>query len=107
MRRRLNHRGTETQRGEMISSEGVSRHYALDAVFEQRDIEVDQQAQRLLVELQVSQKLRFMHWQDFLNGFEFHNQLISNDEIQTVAAVEFYSFVIEWQINLLLKWNAR
>lgn len=48
-----------------------------------------------------------MHWQYFLDGFEFHDQFVSDDEIQTITAVEFYAFVVEREINLLLKWDAR
>ena len=46
-----------------------------------------------------------MHWQDLLNRFQFDNNLVPHDQVDSITAVELNAFVCDRNIDLLAKWQ--
>ncbi len=53
--------------------------------------------------MQVSQQLRLMHRQDFLNRFQFDDDSIADDEIYPVTAIKLDTLVDDRNFDLLTK----
>ena len=54
---------------------------ARDSVFDQRHLEVDQPAKSLVGETEIGQKLLLVDRSDQLDGFDFEDSLIFDDQI--------------------------
>ena len=48
-----------------------------------------------------------MDWQEFLDRFEFHNELVFNDKVYAVATIQLNAFVRNWKRALTLKSDTR
>ncbi len=71
------------------------------------NIEVSERAHRYARMLQIGQELSVVDGRQRLNGFELYYQLILNNHIQAIAAIELNSLIGNWQRTLTLKSNAR
>jgi hypothetical protein len=56
-----------------------------NALAQEWDIAVDQQADPFVGQLQVCQKLGLVNRQQFLHGFQFQNDFVLHEEIDLVA----------------------
>ena len=65
--------------------------------------EVDQQADPLVGQLQICQKLGLVNRQQFLHGFQFQNDFVLHDEIDLITTVQLQTFVLDRQVHLPLK----
>ncbi len=65
-----------------------------------RNIEVDHQAHSLPGQLQVSQELGFVNAQHSFHRFQFYNDLIGYDQINSIFSASFQSFVDDRQFYL-------
>ncbi len=67
----------------------------LDALFERRRTEVDQQAKREVQEAQVGEKLLGVNRCKILHGLEFHDQAVGHEQIHAQPFVKSYTVEIE------------
>jgi len=74
-----------------------------DALHQDWDIEVDQQADPFVGQLKVGQKLGLVNRQQFLNGFQFQDDFVLHDQIDLVTTIRFQTFVVDRQDHLPLK----
>lgn len=61
---------------------------ARDAVFDQGHLEVDEQAKTLVGEPEIGQKLFLVDRGQQLHGFDFHDDLVFNDQVCPEAGVD-------------------
>ncbi len=61
---------------------------ARDAVFDEGHLEVDEKAEALVGEPEVSQKLFLVNRGEKSDGFHFHNHLVFNDQIGPKSGVD-------------------
>ena len=78
----LNHEGTKTQRHKL-----VLENNALYALMNNRNIEVDQEAQSLFHEFQVCHQLRLVNWMHAFHCFHFDNQYIRNQQVWSKSGI--------------------
>ena len=64
-----------------------------NAIFDERHLEVDEQAQTLVGEPQVGQKLLLVNRSENLDGFHFHDHLIFDDQVGAEAGVNAHTVV--------------
>lgn len=57
-------------------------------------MKIKYQADPQIRKFQISQKLRFMYRQDFLDTLEFYDNFFISNNIDSIATIEFYSFVL-------------
>src|SRR5689334_2986733 len=69
-------------------SEGNSPCETPNSVFDQRDVEVDQQAETAVGEFQVGQELRLVNGEQLLDGLQFHNDTSFNEQIEFQPGVD-------------------
>jgi hypothetical protein len=62
-----------------------SQNHALDAVFHQPDIPVEQKAEMQAAQFEIRQQLGFVDRQEMLNGFVLHEHTAINARINPVA----------------------
>ena len=79
------------------------QYSADDALCQERDIEVDQQADPFVGQLEVGQKLSLVNRQQFLHGFQFQNDFVLHKEIDLVTAVQLQALVLDGKVDLPLK----
>ena len=72
-------------------------------MLENRDIEVDQQANFTAGQPEISQKLGFVDRLKRFDGLELYDDRSFNDEVQPVTAIQLLPFVFQGQRLLLLK----
>lgn len=60
----------------------------MQAVTEERDVEVDEETDAETGDSQVGSQLREMHWQDPFDGFQLDDQLIFYDDIEPILGVD-------------------
>lgn len=58
---------------------------SLDAVANNRNVEIDEKTEATIIEFKVGKQLRFMDRQDFFNGFQLDNHLSFNEQINIIA----------------------
>ena len=74
-------------------TDAPSTHHTPDPIDEPPDVEVDNQAVMQVDQLQGREDLRLMDRQQVLDRFELDQQLVLDDQIGPVAAVEASGFV--------------
>jgi hypothetical protein len=74
-----------------------------DALCQERDIEVDQQADPFVGQLEVGQKLSLVNRQQFLHGFQFQSDFVLHEDIDLVTAVQLQAFVLDGKVDLPLE----
>jgi hypothetical protein len=62
-------------------------------VFQQPDVEVDQESNRYIQQFQVCEELSFMDGKKSLNALKFHNHCVLYQEIKAVATIETHSLI--------------
>lgn len=67
------------------------------------NIEVDQEANLPSAQLQVSENLRGMQWQQFLHSLELDDDAIFNQEVDSIPGFELNAVVCDRQADLVLK----
>jgi hypothetical protein len=87
--------------GEHGGEEEVSNGKAFDAAFEERDIEVDQEARSDVGEFQVGEDLGCVDGEELVDGFEFHQDFVFDDEVGAETTIEVEAFVADG--NFLLR----
>lgn len=70
-------------------------------MFQQRDIEIDEEAYFLTAQFQITQQLCLMNRGNLINRFEFHNYLISHKKIDPIANVDINFFITDRKWNLV------
>ena len=78
-------------------------HDSLEAVSQDWHIEIDEEANAFVRGLEISQKLRCMDWQHFLNGFDFDYHRIFDNQIHLIRGLKFDALIIDRQMHLPLK----
>src|SRR5580704_15018859 len=81
------HHGTKTPRKARLEGD------AFDSVFEERDVEVDQQAEALAGQFEVGQKLCLENRDEVFDRFQFNENAILDEHVQAHVGVEANSFV--------------
>gem|GEM_PF-5533879 len=69
-------------------------HQPRYAILQHRYVEVDQESYFSTRQLQIGQKLRFVDRFYIFTSFQFDNQLVSDDKIQSISAIQSYPFVL-------------
>ena len=77
-----------------------------NAVTEQRDVEIHEQAELQFRQLQVGQNLRLVEARQRLDRLDLHNHRIGDDNVKPIAGVQLQAFVENWEGNLTLDRNA-
>ena len=72
-----------------------SEHEALDSIFEPRAVEVDQESGFDTGQLHVREQLRFVNSLVRLDALEFDDQLILNENVYPIAAIQLNLFVLD------------
>ncbi len=67
---------------------------AADAVFDERDVEVDEESKGFSGQLEVGGELGLVDGREFGDGFEFDDHQIVDEKIQTIAHVDDDSVVV-------------
>jgi hypothetical protein len=70
-------------------------HDSLEAVSQDWHIEVDKETNAFVRGLEISQELRSMDWQHFLNGFDFDHYRIFHNQIHLIRGLEFDALIID------------
>jgi hypothetical protein len=93
---------TETRRHveNQIPSQNLSDYPTSD---QRCDIKVNNDANALASQLEISKQLCVVDWQEVLDAFQFENDFILNDEVQSIPAIQLYAFVFDGQGHLALK----
>ena len=75
---------------------------SLDSIFESRVVEVDQKPDLDPSEFHVGQQLSFVNSLDRFDAFEFDDQSILDQNVNSIAAIELNVFVLHrsWILNL-------
>ena len=81
--------------GEHGGEEEFSNGKAFDAAFEERDIEVDQEARSEVGEFQVGEDLGGVDGEELVDGFEFHQDFVFDDEVGAKTTIEAEVFVAD------------
>src|SRR5207248_5315711 len=97
---RVHHRDTETQRKQ------VSQDAAANAFCKYRGIEVDKEPDLLTRESEVCEQLGFMNAFDVLYAFELNDYCVSDEQINSVAAIQLDVLVCDRQVHLPTKTNS-
>ena len=63
-------------------------------------MEVQQQSDRVIAQTKVAQELGFMDWMNLIQRFDFDDQSIVDQEIDTVCVIKIESFVRNRQHDL-------
>ncbi len=58
-----------------------------------RDIEIQQQADLEPSQLQIREQLSLMHRSEVLDGLKLHDQVVLDEQIDSVADFELYSII--------------
>lgn len=77
-----------------------------NAVFEHGDIEVDEESDTFVRESEIGDELSFVYGKHLLNGFEFNNDSIGYEEVDSKASVEAFTLVHNRKFDLTLKLDA-
>jgi hypothetical protein len=56
-------------------------------------MEIDEQSHAAVAELHVSQQLGFEYRKHFRDGFEFDDDLIFDENVNSVTAIELYALI--------------
>src|SRR4029453_10638503 len=64
------------------------------------DVKVEQQSDSFIPHLQIAQQLRFMNKQHMFNAFEFKDDQIIHNQIDTITAVQVNAFVCDRKRHL-------
>lgn len=78
---------------------------ARDAVFDQRHVKVDEQAQPLVREAEIGQKLLLVNRSENLDGFHFYDHFVLDDQVGPKSGVDADGRVDHW--NRLLAHRAK
>jgi hypothetical protein len=73
---------------------------AENAIFDQRHLEVDEQAQSLVGQPEIGQKLLFVDWREEFDGLHFHNHFLLDDQVGAEAGVDA-DFLVDHRDRLL------
>src|SRR5262245_46016299 len=68
-----------------------------------RDVEVEQESDLVAAQLQIGDQLCGVQRQQFFNGFDFDDDAVFEQEVDSIAGVESYAAVHDRQTNLVLK----
>ena len=79
---------------------------AFQAVFQDLYIEIDQKALVYFGEFHIREQLGLMNRFQLGHGFEFYDDGIFNEQINSIAAIEMNSFIVDRQWVLRLEGNA-
>ena len=71
-----------------------------------RNVEVQQQAEFVTGQPEVRQQLGSVDGKQLFNTFEFNDEAVFNDEVDTIGGGELHAFVNDRQMNLVLKMQA-
>lgn len=71
----------------------VLPHDALDPVFHLADIEVKQEAETARRQLQISEQLGFVNWQEPINGFQLDNDPSAHKHVEAKPRIERHTIV--------------
>ena len=97
-------RNAEDAEKEEEDAEGLLREIddvTLDAVAEEEDIEVDQEAEIFLREAHVGMELSFVDWNNCRNRFDFNDDAFVNEKIDSVGVlVQSFTFIENLCLNL-------
>jgi hypothetical protein len=72
---------------------------------EHRNIEVDNEPDSFSGQLEISQKLSFVHAQESLNRLEFNHYLVAHNKIDTILPTGVHALIDDRQLDLGKKWN--
>jgi len=78
---------------------------AKDAVFQDRDIEVDEESDGAAAEAEVREQLGFVNRINGFNRLHFDNHLLCNQEVETIAGLQPQALVLDGQSHFRLKFN--
>jgi hypothetical protein len=92
-----NHEGHEAQEG--LQDE------AFDSILQLCDVEIDNQSDRNFRQSQVRKNLRLMNWEQSFDALDFHNEVATYEQIDSITATEQCLFVANRQWHLHLEWN--
>jgi hypothetical protein len=92
-----NHEGHEVHEG--LQDE------AFDSILQLRDVEIDNQSDRNFRQSHVGKNLRLMNREQSFNALDFHNDVATYEQIDSITAIEQYLFVANRQGYLHLEWN--
>jgi hypothetical protein len=70
-------------------------HDSLEAVSQDWHIEVDEETNAFVRGFEISQQLRRMDWQQFLNGFDFDYYRIFDNQIHLIRGLELNTLIID------------
>ena len=65
-----------------------SEHEAFQALLEQCDVEIHQEAEPTAGELQIGEQLRLMHWRERLDRFHLNDDASRDENVESIAGVE-------------------
>ncbi len=84
----------------------MSESEALDSILENRDVKVDEKADRQLRESKIRQHLSFVDALKRLNRLDLHDDLTLNDKIHAIAAIKPDAAVGDRQRDFAFKCQA-
>lgn len=73
---------------------------AADSVFENRDVEVDQETELAFGQSQIGQQLGVMHRGEVVDGFQFHDHSLIDSDVDPIAGRNLHPFVDQRQLAL-------
>ncbi len=72
-------------------------------LFEQPDVEINQETNLAARQVEVGQQLRFVDWRDLFDRFQLDNDLTIDEQVDSIATVDKDVFVNHRQSGLALK----
>ena len=72
----------------------MSERQALDAVADERDVEVDQETQPVAGELQIRQQSRLVNREQTFDGVELDDYAILNQQVQPETGIDVNTVVL-------------
>jgi len=79
-----------------------SKNNTLDAVTDPRDVEVDQESEAMACQFEVRQNLRLVNRQQLLNGLQFNEQAVLDQQVEPQPSVQMNGAVHDRKAHLAL-----
>jgi hypothetical protein len=73
---------------------------AANTILQHGTIEVKQQPERNATQSKIGQQLRFVNWNDAIDGFNFDDQAGIDDDINLVGVSQRATFISNWKLLL-------
>lgn len=81
------------------------QHKTANPLFQERDVEVDQQTGGKTAQTHVRENLCFVDWREDFNRLDFEQNTSLYDEIQSIATFEVRVLIHDWQGHLAAEGN--